>query len=86
MKNFLKTKGYYIILTVCVLATCAGGVVALKRSSNEESEVPSYSTATVDGGQTPFTHNVQKTRTWGLSPVWQKQSKTVDKSRKIVYH
>lgn len=53
MKNFLKTKGYYIILSVCILATCAGGVVALKRSADEEPEVPSYSTATVDGGQTP---------------------------------
>lgn len=53
MKNFLKTKGYYIILAVCVLATCAGGVVALTRNDNAELEVPSYSTATPDGGQTP---------------------------------
>ncbi len=51
MKNFLKAKGYYIILAVCVLATCAGGVVALRNSDNKESETQYYSTKTPDGSQ-----------------------------------
>lgn len=55
MKNFLKTKGYYIILIICIVATCIGGVVALQRSGDQDQEILSYSTATPpsDGGQTP---------------------------------
>ena len=53
MKNFIKSKGYYIILAVCVLATCAGGIVALRNSDNKDPEVQYYSTKTTDGGQTP---------------------------------
>ena len=55
MKNFLKTKGYYIILIICIVATCVGGVVALQRSGDRDQEILSYSTATPppDGGQTP---------------------------------
>lgn len=55
MKNFLKTKGYYIILIVCIVATCVGGVVALQRSGDQDQEILSYSTATPkqNGGQTP---------------------------------
>jgi len=58
MKNFLKTKGYYIILAVCVLATCAGGVVALRKTDNKEQEIPNYTQATQDGGQTPVPTDV----------------------------
>ena len=66
MKNFLKTKGYYIILTVCVLATVAGGIVALKNTGEEQSEILYHSTATPDnedadvnaGGITPVPTDV----------------------------
>lgn len=67
MKNFLKAKGYYIILAVCVLATCAGGVVALRNSDGKETEIPSYSTATRDGGQTPGAD--EQVAAGGLTPV-----------------
>ena len=55
MKNFLKTKGYYIILIVCIIATCVGGVVALQRTGDKDQEILSYNTASPapDRGQTP---------------------------------
>ncbi len=53
MKNFLKTKGYYVILAVCILATCAGGVVALTKTDKNNEEIPDYKDVIQDGGQTP---------------------------------
>lgn len=48
MKNFFKTKGYYIILLVCIVATCVGGIVALQRNADKDNDAPilAYNTAT----------------------------------------
>ena len=66
MKHFLKTKGYYVILIVCIIATCAGGVVALQRSGSFEQEILSYTTASpipggraLSGSKTPEPTDVQ---------------------------
>lgn len=69
MKNFLKTKAYYIVLLVCVVALCVGGIVVLKDRANDNnpiiakpsptpaptvSKTPSSSTATeVPSGADP---------------------------------
>lgn len=48
MKNFFKTKGYYIVLLVCIVATCVGGIVALQRNADKDDDTPilAYNTAT----------------------------------------
>ncbi len=36
MKNFLKTKAYYLVLLGCVLALCIGGIVVLQDRGNDD--------------------------------------------------
>lgn len=81
MKNFLKTKGYYIILIVCIVATCVGGVVALQRSGDQDQEILSYSTATPlpDRGQTPGS-SPSATDVQVMNPVTPEPSKKPDEA------
>ncbi len=34
MKNFFKTKGYYVIIVACVIAICAAGVAIINKNAN----------------------------------------------------
>ncbi len=56
MKNFWKTKGYYVILLVCVAAVCIAGIAVLQSRLRNDDDTPvlSYSTATPkpNGGKT----------------------------------
>ncbi len=61
MKNFFKTKGYYIILIVCIVATCVGGVVALQRSGDDDQEILSYTTASPAPGASSGNQSPGKT-------------------------
>lgn len=39
MKEFLKTKAYYIVLLCCVVALCIGGIVVLRDRANDNDPV-----------------------------------------------
>lgn len=57
MKNFWKTKGYYVILFACVAAVSITGVIVLQnRLQEEDTPVLSYATATpkTTAGKTPL--------------------------------
>ncbi|MDR0286904.1 MAG: M23 family metallopeptidase [Clostridiales bacterium] len=44
MKKFLSTKGYYLVLLLCVAVVCVGGAYALRNNSNKDNDVLSNAT------------------------------------------
>lgn len=53
MKNFLKTKAYYLILLGCVVALCIGGVVVLQDRASDKDPIIAKNTSTPKPQVTP---------------------------------